>query len=604
MNHSRWVAGILLALGSFAFAGDAQWVQIKSEHFSVATDAGERRGREVALHFEQMRAVFGTLMVKAKVNLPVPLLIVAFRNTKEMRQCAPLWHGKPTQVGGLFVWGEDQTYIMLDMSLDNPWQIVFHEYAHQLMNGNLPAATDPWFEEGFAEYFSSIELDSRQAKVGKIPDEEYQILDHAGWFKVSDLFRVQHNSSTYNENGDHRNTFYAESGMVVHYLYDNQLFPKLSTYFDLMHNQKVPVDEAIQQAFGVTAVQFDKQIRAYESSGRFKYYPIATPANLDSENFTAAPLTALDAQAIVADIHFHILDYRDKAADEYQTVLKSDPDNVTALRGMGYSYLVKQDYHNAGDFFSRAAEKSPNDPRVLYYSAMLAQREGGLDSEGSRTAHAQIQLEKVVQLDPEFADAYSMLAFVYSAQDKQELALKTMMKAVELNPRNPSYLFNLSQMCIVNRDFKDALSILHQLEKNENSAVARRAQQQIPEVENAMEVAASGGKVEVRSREGVLQRRAAPEPPAEEAVPVQVAAPDPTNFIKGKLTAVDCQAPPGATMTVVAGKATWSLHTANREKMILIGAEKFSCDWKNQSVAVNYRASGNGSGEVISLEIQ
>jgi len=603
MRHLRWVAGILLVLGNFALAGDAPWIRIKSEHFSVVTDAGERRGREVALHFEQMRGVFGTLMVKAKVNSPVPLLIVAFRNTKEMRQCAPLWHGKPTQVGGLFVWGEDQTFIMLDLSLDNPWQVVFHEYAHQLMNGNLPTAAAPWFEEGFAEYFSSIELDSRQAKVGKIPDEEYQVLDHAGWFKVSDLFRVQQNSSTYNENGDHRDSFYAESGMVVHYLYDNQLFPKLSTYFDLVNNQKLTVDDAIQRAFGVTAVQFDKQIRAYESSGRFKYYPIPTPLNLDSKNFTATPLTALDAQAIVADIHFHILDYRDKAADEFQAVLKVDPDNLTALRGMGYSYLVKQDYHNAGDFFSRAAEKSPNDPRVLYYSALLAQREGGLDPADPRTAHVQEQLEKAVQLDPEYADAFSMLAFVYSAQDKRELALKTMMKAVELNPRNPDYLFHLSQLCLMNRDFKDALSILHQMEKNEDPAVALRAQQQIPEVENAMTVEANGGKVEVHSSEGALHRRSAPEPPAEPA-PVQVAAPAPTNFIKGKLTAIDCQDSPGATMTVVSGKATWSMHTANRDEMILIGADKFSCDWKNQSVAVNYRVSGSGSGEVISLELQ
>jgi hypothetical protein len=38
--------------------------------------------------------------------------------------------------------------------------------------------------------------------------------------------------------------------------------------------------------------------------------------------------------------------------------------------------------------------------------------------------------------------------------------------------------------------------------------------------------------------------------------------------------------------------------------MTLIGADKFPCDWKNQSVAVNYRASGGSSGEVISLEIQ
>ena len=41
MSHLRWIAGIILALGSMAFAGDAQWIQIKSEHFSVFTDAGD-----------------------------------------------------------------------------------------------------------------------------------------------------------------------------------------------------------------------------------------------------------------------------------------------------------------------------------------------------------------------------------------------------------------------------------------------------------------------------------------------------------------------------------------------------------------------------------
>ena len=159
---------VLCAL-SPSFAGESQWVEVRSPNFSVVTDAGEKRGREVAMRFEQMRAVFGALMTKANVNLPVPLQIVAFRNTKEMRQVAPLFNGKPTQVAGLFQGGEDRSFIMLDMSVDNPWVVVFHEYAHQLMDGNLPGDFAPWFEEGFAEYFSSIEVDSKEARVGKFP---------------------------------------------------------------------------------------------------------------------------------------------------------------------------------------------------------------------------------------------------------------------------------------------------------------------------------------------------------------------------------------------------------------------------------------------------
>ena len=232
-SHLRWFvrSNFLLALtlsaAPMASGSDSQWIEIQSPHFSVVTDAGEKRGRETAMRFEQMRAVFGALMTKANVNLPIPLQIVAFRNSKEIEQFAPLWNGKPVQLAGLFQGGEDRSFIMLDMSTENPWVVVFHEYAHQLMNGVLTAKVDPWFEEGFAEYFSSIEVDSKEARVGKVPEYEYQELQRDGMMKVADLFRVGKNSPTYNESGSHRTVFYVESGMVVHYLYDNNLIPKL-----------------------------------------------------------------------------------------------------------------------------------------------------------------------------------------------------------------------------------------------------------------------------------------------------------------------------------------------------------------------------------------
>src|SRR6266404_8353224 len=149
-----------------AFAGEPQWVEVRSPNFSVVTDAGEKRGREVAMRFEQMRAVFGALMTKAKVNLPVPLQIVAFRDTKEMKQHVPLWKGKPAQVSGLFAGNDDRPFIMLDMSVDDPWQVVFHEYAHQLLNGNTSAEFQPWFDEGFAEFYSTIKANGKETDVG------------------------------------------------------------------------------------------------------------------------------------------------------------------------------------------------------------------------------------------------------------------------------------------------------------------------------------------------------------------------------------------------------------------------------------------------------
>ena len=51
------VLAFLLFCALFAHAAEATWIRVSSSHFSVLTDAGEKRGREVILRFEQMRCV-------------------------------------------------------------------------------------------------------------------------------------------------------------------------------------------------------------------------------------------------------------------------------------------------------------------------------------------------------------------------------------------------------------------------------------------------------------------------------------------------------------------------------------------------------------------
>jgi tetratricopeptide (TPR) repeat protein len=602
---------VYLALGCFflwplqSFAGDAQWVEIHSPNFSVITDAGNKRGRDVALHFEQMRAVFGKLMTQAHVNLPVPLQIVAFRNSKEMRQLAPVFNGKPTEMAGLFQGGEDRCFIMLDMSVENPWTVVFHEYAHQLMNGNLSARTDPWFEEGFAEYFSSIEVDSKEARVGKIPEQTYQILQQMGTMRVADLFRVRQYSKTYNESGDHRNVFYAESGLLVHYIYDNQLILKLSSYFDAKINQKKTVEEATEQAFGMTTDQLDKALRNYLSSGRFKYYPIATPSGIVAQ-FTETPVSAEDAQALLADIDAHSPDHHERALEEFEAVLRVDPDNAAALRGAGYAYLQRQDYEHASEEFRKAAARDSKDPRVHYYNALLMNREGGFLN-GAKSEEMKKELEAAIALDPKLADAYSLLAYAQAFSGEPEKGLATMQKAVELSPRNESYQINLANIYMTDRKVDDAIALLRSLANSESPGIADQARASLAQAEDFKERSKSfQPRIESRPSEGMVAARNSGSVPAgrvEGKIEVEE-APRPVRFIKGKLAAVDCSAAPQALLSVVSGGRSLKLHIDDSKHVVLLGADNFSCEWKNKSVALNYRERQDGDGDVVSLEIQ
>lgn len=608
VSRNCWLPAIWLCLASGALAGEPEWVEVQSPHFSVVTDAGEKRGREVALRFEQMRAVFGTLMAKAKVSIPVPLQIVAFRNTKEMRQFAPLWHGKPTQVAGVFQGGSDRCFILLDMSAEEPWQVVFHEYGHQLLNGNISSPLQPWFEEGFAEYFSTVKIDGKKADVGAVSVTDWQILRDSGLAKVTDIFRVEHNSAAYNESGDRRSIFYAESWLLVHYIFDKQLMPQVNIYFDHVMNRSTPLEQAIQQAFGMSANDFDKAIRRYWQDGRYGFYSVPTPAGITTAGFTAKPMTLTDAKAVLADMHLHSSDYQDKAIAEFEELLKLQPDNVAALRGLGYAYLRKRDFERASQYFKQAVEHDSNDPRVLYYSAALAQKEQGdsLSRDPERISAMQKQLEKSIALDPEFADAYSVLAFTYMSQGEDDQARTTMMKAISLNPRNEAYQLNLAQLDLVSEEYDEAIALSQQLVKSADPEIAARAAQTISMAESRKEISASRQTPpDIKTPPTPVQHPDAgkmPDSPETEASNPATSAS--IRFLKGRLVAVDCSKTPVAVLTVKSGSQTWKLSVRDNAHVVLIGADNFSCTWTNQNIAVNYRETGSATGDVISLEVQ
>jgi tetratricopeptide (TPR) repeat protein len=588
-------------------AAPPQWSEIRSPHFSVYTDAGDKRGREVALRFEQMRVVFGSLMTKAKVNTATPLQIVAFRNTKELRQFAPLWKGKPTEVSGLFFGSEDRTYILLDMSAANPWQVVFHEYGHQLMNGTVGMQMDPWFEEGFAEYFSSIEVDDKEALVGKLSDDTYTVVRNGGMMKIADLFKVRHDSQTYNESGDHRTTFYASSSAVVHYLFDNNLIPKVGVYFDLTM-KNVPMDEAMQKAFGMNSAQFDKALREYVNVGRFRYYKIDSPGRIDTSTFPALPLATSEAKAVLAEIHVGSPDYREKAIAECEEVLKTEPNNATALRALGYAYLRQQDLDKAGEYFKLAARANSKDYRVHYYSALTMSRDKAY-SDPSLLDEMTKDLELSISLNPDFADSYMLLAFAQSYAGDTEKGLKTAQKGISLSPRNENHQLTLAQIYLRNRQPDQALPLLQSLKHSSDPQIASEAVRAIEHAEELKNWMAqqkhndADQKPKFSKSVGDEDSEPYSLPDADVVEPASKPEPSVVKFLKGTLVEIDCSAPPGATLTVASGPKTMQLKVTNAGKVVLLGADKFSCEWKKQKVAINYREQKEG-GTVISLELQ
>ncbi|HSY64609.1 MAG TPA: tetratricopeptide repeat protein, partial [Terriglobales bacterium] len=327
-------------------------------------------------------------------------------------------------------------------------------------------------------------------------------------------------------------------------------------------------------------------------------------AGIETAGYTVKPVPIADAKAMLADMHLHSPFYQEKAVAEFEEVLKLQPDNAAALRGLGYACLMKRDFPRAGEYFNQATEHDSNDPRVLYYSGLLAQMQNGqgLGGDPAQLASIQKKLEKSAALDPEFADTYSVLAFNYASQGNYTLALSTMSKAVALNPRSEQYRFDLAQIYLANRKVDPALQILQPLQNSSDPAVAERARQSVAQAQ-AFRQAIQGGAEPLR-QVAVVHTAGAEHPAVIESQPLASTDPPPVNFLKGRLTAVDCSAPASALLTLISGTKTWQLKVHDREHVVVIGADNFSCAWNNQAVAVNYRATGETNGDVVSIEVQ
>lgn len=74
---------------------------------------------------------------------------------------------------------------------------------------------------------------------------------------------------------------------------------------------------------------------------------------------------------------------REKAADEWSMVLRMEPDNFEALRGIGFCYLERDQLSRARQALERAALLRPTDPAVQEALSMLGSRQdqgrGGAD---------------------------------------------------------------------------------------------------------------------------------------------------------------------------------------------------------------------------------
>ena len=654
---------VLLSVLAFAclpaYGGDQHWNLVSSDHFSVLTDAGPQKGHEIAARFEQMRAVFGELLMRKQVRMSEPIEIIALASTAEYSQLISAPSGRPISSPGFFLPGVDRIFIVLNAADPDCWRAIEHPLAHYFLNYNYPP-TQPWFDEGIAQYFSSLYFTAQKTELGSDPNlfrsaqgagvssargtskSLTEILKQTPWLSLPDLLDSKRPAPDSDEGG-HPTIFDAQSWILIHYLIAKDKLSETGAYFGLIELQKVPVAEAVQQAFGMSVDQLDRAIKDYFQTfalvpallEQSKQHPANTPQSPNESPLPFSPddvgasskqVLLPEAQALLDEMALRIPEKREPATKDLEKLASGNrTETAAADRALAWIHIQTGDSKAAFEELNSAMQLNSSDPWTRFELALASYHSGEKGAKVQGLANMMESLQIAIDRHPEFAEAYNMLGWARLTGGGANAAVESMKMAVQLAPRSEPYQLRLAQAYVAARKWDEGNALLVRLEGSQDPQIVAGAKKELYElpylkkfgIPPQEQPAAEGQpkpKMQATNTPESKQAKAddngeeTSDEDADTASKKASATPQvdkrPIQFLKGKLVSVDCSAAPAAVVLVSKGPRTLKLRTADYKSVLVMGGDKFSCDWKDVPINVNYRTSGKAEGDLVSIELQ
>jgi hypothetical protein len=437
------VVVVLLSLACARPANAADtWVQVSSPHFGVVSNAGEKRSREVAWQFEQIRAAMIAIWPWMKGDLDRPVLVVAAKDENTMKLLAPQYWEKGGRIhpDSVFVTGLDRHYIALradaraeDTDAINPFYASYWSYSALLLDASFDNDLPLWLRDGLAGVLSNTIVRENEIRFGMAPPWYLRTISSQSRLRLPQLFTTTRTDTYYRDSAT-RDQFAAQTWALLHYwLFDPEMGKsgKLDTVIRAMAEGTAALD-AVRQAYGdlepielaymrhvqkpiLPYSRFKTETKVAQSS-----FSSRTLSDADSANARAALLAAMsrpaEARALLAEGR-----KAGEAAAGYdvEALLAARDDNNAAMKAA----LLKAEQLGTTNFYS------------LYRLALL---EAPQNDDAAASAVAEARLRKVVELNALHVGAHATLANVLASgpAEKRAQAVPIAQQAVKLSPRD------------------------------------------------------------------------------------------------------------------------------------------------------------------------
>lgn len=451
------------------------WISLHTRNYHLVGNVKESELRAIAVQLERFRLIFTKQFENANLNSPVPTTVVVFKNSGSFD---PYKRVVNVASAAYFQPGEDMNYIAMALGnwVSDPFEMIFHESVHLLVN-NKVRSLPSWFNEGLAEYYSTLYFLPEKKPGDKRVAFGKPILHHLIKLRENKLlpletvFSVDQSSPFYNE-ADKKSMFYAESWALIHYLThgrSGERQPQLARFLELL-TARLPVADAFKQAFGEDYSSLERELKDYVRQNRYpaKVVSFEEPAGTNTDS-KIEQLSEAQALAYLGDLLLHT-NHFDAADTHLKKALTLAPELSMANASLGVLRLRQGDVAAAKGLLQKAIASDQNNYLAQYYYAdALSREEMGTDRRVSSyppesAARMRTALNKAIEVAPGFPEPYRLLAFLNLATNTQLTeSVALLEKAIALSPGRLDFSYVLAQVQLRRRDYKAARLTLEQV---------------------------------------------------------------------------------------------------------------------------------------------
>lgn len=453
----------LLLAASVAAAAPPPWIEVKSPHFTVVTNAGEKAGRRAAWQFEQIRAGLSRLWPWAKIETGRPFLVFAARDEATLQTLGPqYWEGKRFRPVSFSATGRDRRFLAIrtdirepDEISANPYQAAYWSYSSAVFTGAFPRTLPQWYSRGVAEVMSNTFVREKELHVGRLMQGNLDVLRSRAPIPLAEFLAADRRSPWVTQESAIQ-LFDAQAWALVHYLMfgqEGKNARRVDRFNRLLFEGTDP-SLALEEAFGDMKPYFD-EMRGYVTRRTFGYSRIPVSLDLPAEGYVVRPLST--AEAAVLRGEFLVAMGRPTEARAFAAeAAKADPavpgpwEIEAALLDDG------QRRDEARAAYAKAADAGSRKAHVHY---RLAQLEWVPNADRPALEKLAGRLETARQLDPGDAYAVSFLAEVRSGLGQPEVALDLAMQAVRADPSASYHRLALARILWSQRRPNDAVKM-------------------------------------------------------------------------------------------------------------------------------------------------